>query len=203
MSFVIASQVLLWVGFGTLALICAALARQVGVLHQRLAPVGALALTQRLKVGDPAPEMRLSGLDGSLVSIGGRGRPKSQLLLFLSPDCVICETLLPAIRSAGTAERDWLEIVLASDGELEKHLEFVRERGLAKYPYVVSEQLGRGFGVSKVPYAVLIDESGIVAAAGLVNSREQLESLFVAKQHGVGNIQEFLKKRQTRTSSAE
>jgi methylamine dehydrogenase accessory protein MauD len=202
-SFVIASQVLLWVGFGTLALICAALARQVGVLHQRLAPVGALALTQRLKVGDPAPEMRLSGLDGSLVSIGGRGRPKSQLLLFLSPDCVICETLLPAIRSAGTAERDWLEIVLASDGELEKHLEFVRERGLAKYPYVVSEQLGRGFGVSKVPYAVLIDESGIVAAAGLVNSREQLESLFVAKQHGVGNIQEFLKKRQTRTSSAE
>jgi methylamine dehydrogenase accessory protein MauD len=116
---------------------------------------------------------------------------------------VICETLLPAIRSAGTAERDWLEIVLASDGELEKHLEFVRERGLAKYPYVVSEQLGRGFGVSKVPYAVLIDESGIVAAAGLVNSREQLESLFVAKQHGVGNIQEFLKKRQTRTSSAE
>jgi hypothetical protein len=50
---------------------------------------------------------------------------------------------------------------------------------------------------------VLIDESGIVAAAGLVNSREQLESLFVAKQHGVGNIQEFLKKRQTRTSSAE
>lgn len=201
MSFVIASQVLLWFGLGALALICAALARQIGVLHQRLAPVGALALPQRLKLGDPAPEMTLAGLDGSPVRIGGPRKGRSQLLLFISPDCKVCQMLLPAMRSAVNAERNWLDIVLASDGGLQRQVEFVREKDLGKYPYVVSEQLGRSYGVSKLPFAVLIDRAGKVAVAGLVNTREHLESLFVAKEHGVGSIQEFLNRRGMRVSA--
>ena len=38
MSFVIASQVALWVAILILGVVCIALARQVGVLHQRIAP---------------------------------------------------------------------------------------------------------------------------------------------------------------------
>ncbi len=192
MSFVIASQILLWVGLGALAVLSAALARQVGLLHQRIAPVGALALPQPLKIGDSAPEMSLNGLDGASVKIGGAGRGKSQLVLFISPDCQICGTLLPAIRSAGNAERGWLELVLASDGDPQRHREFVQEKRLEKYPYVVSEQLGRSYGVSKLPYAVLIDEKGKLVVTGLVNTREHLESLFVAKERGVSSIQQFL-----------
>ena len=48
------------------------------------------------------------------------------------------------------------------------------------------------FQISKLPYAVLIDESGTIRAKGLVNSREQLESLFTAKELGVASVQEFL-----------
>lgn len=47
------------------------------------------------------------------------------------------------------------------------------------------------FQISKLPYAVLIDESGTIRAKGLVNSREQLESLFTAKELGVASVQEF------------
>jgi len=57
MSFVIASQIALWVGLLVLAMVCLALARQVGVLHQRIAPAGALSLRQPLKLGDPTPQM--------------------------------------------------------------------------------------------------------------------------------------------------
>ncbi|MGH9884757.1 MAG: methylamine dehydrogenase, partial [bacterium] len=39
---------------------------------------------------------------------------------------------------------------------------------------------------------VLIDASGVVRAKGLVNSREHLESLFEAMDHGVASIQEFV-----------
>ena len=46
--------------------------------------------------------------------------------------------------------------------------------------------------ISKLPYAVLIDERGIVRGKGLVNSREQLESLFTAKELGVASVQEFI-----------
>jgi len=49
--------------------------------------------------------------------------------------------------------------------------------------------------VSKLPYAVLLDEAGRVASLGLVNSREHLESLFEAKERGVASIQDFLSRR--------
>lgn len=204
MSFLIASQILLWTAVLVLAVISIALARQIGVLHQRIAPAGALALRQPLKIGDAAPEMTLQGLDGSAVQIGGVRGGRSQLLLFISPDCAICEILLPSVRSAHGAERAWLDIVLASDGEPDRHAAFVRDKGLAKFPYVLSEQLGRTYGVSKLPYAVLIDEAGKLSSTGLVNTREHLESLFIAKERGVSSIQQFLNQRdQKRASSGE
>ena len=203
MSFLIASQIALWIALLVLGLICMALARQIGVLHQRIAPAGALSLRQPLKVGDAAPEMSLPALDGSQVRIGGARGGRGQLLLFVSPGCTVCEALLPAVRSAQTAERAWLDIVLASDGATDKHAEYVREKSLTKFPYVVSEHLGRSYGVAKLPYAVLIDEAGRLASSGLVNTREHLESLFVAKETGVGNIQQFLSQGLRRASSGE
>lgn len=204
MSFVIASQIVLWIGLLVLGVVCMALARQIGVLHQRIAPAGALSLRQPLKLGDAAPEMQLPALDGSVVQIGGGRGGRSQMLLFLSPGCTICEALLPAVRSAQTAERQWLDIVLASDGASDDHARYVREKGLAKFPYVVSEQLGRSYGVAKLPYAVLIDEAGKLVSTGLVNTREHLESLFVAKETGIKTIQEYLGQRgQRRASSGE
>jgi methylamine dehydrogenase accessory protein MauD len=202
MSFLIASQILLWVAVLGLGIVCIALARQVGVLHQRIAPAGALSLRQPLKLGDPVPEMTLETLDGASVQIGGLRGGRSQLVLFLSPDCTICDALLPAVRSAHGAERAWLDIVLASDGGGAAHAEFVREKGLGKFPYVLSEALGRAYGVSKLPYAVLIDEAGRLSSTGLVNTREHLESLFVAKESGVRSIQEFLNQRGPKRASS-
>jgi methylamine dehydrogenase accessory protein MauD len=200
-SFLIASQIALWAAVLALAVVCMALARQIGVLHQRIAPAGALALRQPLKLGEPVPEMSLTALDGAAVRIGGARSGRSQLVLFVSPDCAICESLLPAVRSAQGAERAWLDIVLASDGDAERQLQFVRDKGLGKFPYVLSEQLGRSFGVAKLPYAVLIDEAGKLSATGLVNTREHLESLFVAKERGVASIQQFLGQRDTQRAS--
>jgi methylamine dehydrogenase accessory protein MauD len=202
MSFVIASQIALWAAILVLSVVCIALARQVGVLHQRIAPAGALALRQPLKLGELAPEMTLDALDGSGVKIGGARGGRSQLVLFLSPDCMICEALLPALRSAQGAERAWLDIVLASDGDPVQHARFVKDKGLSRFPYVLSEHLGRSFAVSKLPYAVLIDETGKLSATGLVNTREHLESLFVAKETGVGNIQQFLRSSDPRRASS-
>ena len=202
MNFVIASQIALWIGLLVLGLVCMALARQIGVLHQRIAPAGALSLRQPLKVGDAAPQMDLAALDGSPVKIGGVRGGRSQLLLFLAPDCAVCEALLPALRSAQAAELKWLDIVLASDGEAARHSDFIREKNLGKFPYVLSEHLGRSLGVSKLPYAVLIDEAGKLSSSGLVNTREHLESLFVAKETGVSSIQQYLSQREQRRASS-
>jgi methylamine dehydrogenase accessory protein MauD len=114
------------------------------------------------------------------------------LLFFLSPDCPICKTLLPALSGIRRAQRD-LQIVLVSDGKtVEDHFDFVAEQKLDVFDYVISGEVGRGYGVGKLPYAVLIDEAGTVASLGMVNTREHLESLFEAKRLGVASIQEYL-----------
>lgn len=193
------SQILLWTAVIAQALLIAALARQVGVLHERIAPAGALTLHQKVALGEKATPMTLADMNGVGVAIGGQRGGRSQLLFFASPDCPMCKSLLPIVRSAAKAEAGWLDIVVAGDGGKPGYLAMVRDHGLDAMPVVLSEALGRAFGVSKLPYAVLLDEEGRVASLGLVNSREHLESLFEAKERGVASIQEFLARRQAHT----
>lgn len=192
----IVSQILLWSVVIVLALLVAALARQVGILHERIAPAGALTLHQKVNVGEAMTPMDLKTMDGSMAHIGGKRDGRSQLLFFVSPDCPICKSLLPVFRSAAKAEGDWLDAVLAGDGNEPAYRRMAMEQGLGGIPFVLSEALGRVFGVSKLPYAVLLDEDGKVASLGLINSREHLESLFEAKERGVASIQDFLARRQ-------
>ncbi len=173
-----------------------ALARQVGILYERVAPMGALMLDGGPKVGDAAPQFELDSLDGSRVEIGRPAAAASTLLFFLSPTCPVCKKLLPILKSASRSERAWLRIVLASDGEPEAQRAFHRKANLGMFPYVLSTELGLAFKVGRLPYAVLLDEAGRVRAKGLVNSREQLESLFTAKDLGVASVQEFLESTQ-------
>jgi methylamine dehydrogenase accessory protein MauD len=125
----------------------------------------------------------------------GKAGDKSQLLFFLAPDCPVCNELTPALKSAAKAESDWLDVVLASDGELD-HRAYAQRKGLQNFPYVVSEILGKTYGVAKLPYAVLIDEAGTIASMGIINSREHLESLFEAKERKVASIQEYMDRKQ-------
>lgn len=190
------SQILLWIAVIVLGVLGIALARQVGVLHERIAPAGALSLHQTVNVGDPITAMQFTALDGCGVRIGGKRDGRSQLLFFVSPDCPVCKSLLPVFKSAAAAEADWLDVILASDGNETEQRRMVMKHGLADVPFVLSESLGRSFGVAKLPYGVLLDETGKVAALGLVNTREHLESLFEAKERGVASIQEFLSRRE-------
>lgn len=196
----VVSQILLWAAVIVQALLIAALARQIGVLHERIAPAGALSLPQSVKVGEVATPLTLTTVAGGTIEVGGkrngRGRDgRSQLLFFASPDCPVCKSLLPVVRSAARAEASWVDVVIAGDGPVAGYRQMAKTHGVEDMPMVLSEALGRAYGVSKLPYAVLIDEAGRVASTGLVNSREHLESLFVAKEHGVASIQEFLAKR--------
>ena len=147
-GFFLASQILLWIAVAVLGVLVAALARQVGVLHERIAPAGALTLHQKVNVGDMAPAMTLDTLNGGQVEIGGKRHRRGQLLFFLSPDCPVCKTLLPIVRSASGAEHDWLDVVLASDGDPAAHRRLAIAEGLTGFDYVLSEELGRSLGRS-------------------------------------------------------
>ena len=188
------SNLLLWIALLGLGLVVLALIRQIGVLHERLAPVGALANQRGPEIGEPAPEMQLADLSDRVVPIGGQRPGERTLLFFLSPSCPVCATLLPTLRRVVSAESPGLRLIFASDGSPDEHRAFRKAKGIEDVPYVVSTELGLRFAVAKLPTAVLIDEHGIVRAKGLVNTREHLESLFTADELGVASIQDYLER---------
>jgi len=187
----IASNMLLWLAVLALLVAVFALARQIGILYERIAPMGALMMDSGPKVGEAAPAFELAGMDGAPVAIGAPAAA-STLLFFLSPTCPVCKKLLPIIKSVRKAEGERLRVVLASDGEAADHRAFRQRAELGDFPYVLSAELGMRYQVSKLPYAVLIDPQGRIRAKGLINSREQFESLFAAQELGVASVQDYL-----------
>ncbi len=189
------SNIVLWLVVVTLAAVVAALVRQIGVLHERVAPAGALVGREGPRIGEAAPRFDLTDWSGTPRTIGGADpEGKSTLLVFMSPTCPVCKTLLPVLDSVVRTERRGLRLVLASDGPREEHDAFVREHRLAERPYVLSTELGLAYQVAKLPHAVLIDADGILRAKGLVSTREHVESLFEAMERGVGSVQDYLRR---------
>ena len=198
------SHVLLWVGFLALLVVVFALLRQVGILFERVAPAGALAIGSQLGAGDPAPVMRLIALSGEPLDVGlRRSDGLATLLLFVAPSCPICKHLLP-VAKAMAKQRYRVRVVYASAGEdMQAQEGFVAAAGLPRDSYVVSDGLGLAFGAAKLPFAALIAPDGRVASLGLVNTREHLESLFEAQHLGVASLQQYVAQHSPATASEE
>ncbi len=174
-----------------LAVLLFGLARQVGILHERVAPMGAMTSDHGPAVGDAAPTLTVESLSGATVTVGApSARGMSRLLLFVSPTCPVCKKLLPIARAFASAER--VEVILVGDGTPDEQRAMVLAHGLEAFAYLNSPQVGMAFHVGKLPYAILLDAQGVIRAKGLVNNREHLESLLVAEETGYGTIQSYL-----------
>lgn len=204
MTALLVSNVVLWIAVVALSLVVLALARQIGVLHERVAPAGALTTRGGPAPGEAAPALDVTTLDGRPLRVGGAtAGGRRTLVFFLSPTCPVCKTVLPSVLRVAGSEVPPVDVVLASDGDRNEHLAYVEENGLRGLAYVLSTELGLTYGIGKLPYAVLIDASGIVRAKGLVNSREHVESLFEADRLGVATIQDYIDARGARGAGDE
>jgi methylamine dehydrogenase accessory protein MauD len=140
-----------WVLLIVLAVIVVALARQVGTLHLRLGPRGALEVDDEgPALGEAALPMPALAADGTTVTLGGPGPVR--LVAFSSPTCSVCREVVPAIPAAAAAARVAPQIVQDPDAE-------------------------RDWDVPGTPFLVVLDEAGVVRAKGTVNTLEQIEGL--------------------------
>jgi len=187
------SNVVLWCLVIVLALMVFALARQVGVLHERVAPAGALLPTSGPRVGEATEAAVFTDLEGRSVTVGGPSEDRrATLLLWISPTCPVCRSLVPTARAMARDEK--LRLVFASDGDkVERHVRYTRDLGIGDYPYIVSQSLGLKYAVSKLPFAALIGPDGILRSKGLVNTREHLESLVESMETGIDTLQDYVR----------
>ena len=161
------SYIVLWAVVVLLAVLVLALARQIGTLHLRLAPRGALELDDEGPALGEAPEPAdARALDGTRVSIGGPGEP--QLLLFVSPGCPVCREVLPSLPTAARAGRMSPRVIADAEEASEA------PDGI---PVVADPELARRYAIPGTPYAVALDAIGVVRAKGTVNNLEQMEGL--------------------------
>ena len=140
-----------WVLLVVLCVVVVALARQVGTLHLRLGPRGALEIdTEGPALGEAMPSIDARAADGTTVALGGPGRRR--LVLFSSPTCMVCREVAPAVPAAAGAADLLPQIVHDADAE-------------------------RAFEVPGTPFVLVLDEMGVVRAKGTVNTLEQVEGL--------------------------
>ena len=140
-----------WLLVLVLAVVIVALARQVGTLHLRLGPRGALEVdAEGPTLGEAPPATPGIDANGSRVLVGGPG--PARLILFSSDSCPICREVAPGIAAAANAVR--MVPMVLHDPELEQ-----------------------AYGVPGTPFVLVMDELGVVRAKGTVNNLEQVEGL--------------------------
>jgi methylamine dehydrogenase accessory protein MauD len=167
----IASYVVLWCLVVALAVVVVALARQIGVLHMRLGPRGALEMDDEgPPLGEAPTPIDTVDIDGAQVSLGGPGR--AQLLLFASPNCRVCEDVLPSLPAV--AQVGQMEPFVVTDVDSAGARRLAESRGV---PVVSSPEATHLYAVPGTPYAVVLDDLGVVRAKGTINNLEQMEGL--------------------------
>lgn len=178
------SHLILWalvIGEGVVIL---ALARQIGLLHKRIAPFGARMTDAGPEVGKQAPT--ISAVDQhqrAVVLDGTQQRPT--LITFISATCGTCANLLPALRSIAKSERKRMDVVLVSlTDDIGTNKAFLAQHQIDDLPLVTSPIIAVTYEVMSPPYSVVLDAHNIVLAKGVANSFEQLESLVNAVELG-------------------
>lgn len=140
-----------WILLVVLCVVVVALARQVGTLHLRLGPRGALEIdSEGPALGEALPAVEARATDGTSLVLGGPGGRR--LVLFSSPTCIVCREVAPAVPAAAGAADMVPQIVHDPEAE-------------------------RAFEVPGTPFVLVLDEMGIVRAKGTVNNLEQVEGL--------------------------
>lgn len=152
------SYVVLWVLVVVLGISVAALLRQIGVLHARLAPLGTHFAGEGPDVGSAAPGV---GLDWNLSPL--------TVVLFSSTTCTICRELKPGVDALTRQYRDLRFQTIDAEADAVSFGAFK----VRSTPYVVTVDQsgivrGRGVANSIEQIEVLLRESTMNNEASIV-----------------------------------
>jgi len=171
-------QIVVLLGLGLVVL---SLARQVGILHERLSPAGMNRKAAGIEPGQPVPELTLVSLAGTPVGLAGA----PSALLFVSADCPICRSVLPVFDDAahragyrGLCVADGLP---GTDGRLPDYDAYAADRGLDPERFLVSQTLGLALGVRQLPALVRLDAEGRLVARDTITGPRELSRLLESR----------------------
>ncbi|MDH3640663.1 MAG: alkyl hydroperoxide reductase [Gammaproteobacteria bacterium] len=180
MSWLLISNVALLAVVAGLGLVVLSLARQIGILHERTAPLGVLKASPALETGAEVPDLEMPTLAGGHL---GLREPSAtghwMALLFVAADCPICKSVLPAYLDQLHDRRDLLDGFWVSDGtDMGAYSAYADAHGMDEERYLISQELGLHLQVRALPSLVLIDDHARLVVNQVVQSPRQLQALF-------------------------
>jgi methylamine dehydrogenase accessory protein MauD len=175
-GFELFSIIALWIGFLTLTVLVLTLYRQFGLLFMRPSEqfgdlgidVGALAPIATVHDGVHKRDIRLDWQRDPDVL--------AWLVIFGLPDCPVCGELLADLEPLAE-EWSGVSILYVNRGAPETTDEEKAHDRSWQYAYSSDGSAHEAFGVEVAPFAFVIDQSALVRAKGLVNSRSDANQL--------------------------
>jgi len=175
------SYIVLWLIVLTLGILVLLLYRQLGIMY-----LGSAEGVSRdgLEKGTTAPDFNLTDQYGNAQRLSAyRGRPV--VLLFGSPHCSPCRTLMPQLHDWARSHPD-VGVVWLNAASEDESLKFVSDLGatLPVAPYTPESKLMDRYKVRVTPFMFLLDERGIVRAKGLANTKSGLDLYYKELRSG-------------------
>lgn len=172
---------LLWVLVIGLCFLLLGTLRSLGLANWRLAQLEAATPSRvgrnGLKPGKKAPDFTLPNILGdevSLTNFSGR----TVVLVFVQAGCGPCLDVLPELVRF-TRKNPKLQVLVvnqAAPDEAQAYARLLEDR----IPMLIQKQWSvyKKYEVFATPFAFLIDESGVIAAKGIISRKEHLDYLF-------------------------
>ena len=170
------SYVALWLLLIAAVLTLLVHSRLLGILHQRLGPSTAKALSDGPEVGEVLRSLEgkdLDGADWSLVFPSDR----PVLAVFISPQCDACGILMPHVKDYWRSRGKNGLLLFSTISHQAMNRAYIDYLALGEIPYLFGGDLAHKLSIEGTPYAVAFDADGRVTAKGLVNHFEHLISL--------------------------
>jgi methylamine dehydrogenase accessory protein MauD len=169
------AYVIMWVFLIFLGVLVFVLFHELGRTH--LGTSGA-TLRDGLRAAAKAPPFAALGESGKTVNFDPVG-DKATFLIFGTPDCRVCQDLVPALEEFVAHRSSVLRAVLVFRTASEDPTATIDRYGSATTTLAVgSSDVVSRYKVRVTPFGYLIDQAGIIRAKGLVNGHNHLHALW-------------------------
>lgn len=193
--FWLSATFILWVVVLLLGFLLLGTLRALGLLTWRLEQLEATTPKRLgrdgLKPGKKAPDFTLPSADGKEVALHDFAGRKV-LLVFTQAGCGPCRSVVPELNRLAVGGRianpSHPQVLVVNNGDAEATRKWSAEVG-ARFPVLAQTQfsISKKYEVFATPFAFLIDEKGVIASKGIINSRQHIRYVLSGTRVGENN----------------
>ncbi|MCY9582470.1 TlpA family protein disulfide reductase [Paenibacillus alvei] len=159
------------------------LARFIGQFLTKIKSVGGISFTE-LQIGEQVPLFREWGSQGRKVILRELLSHRKVLLLFINTTCQTCKSILPDLERV---VENWDIHIVVINTDKQSNDEEIQAMLPSGIEYIRSVDIMDTYGVSKVPYAFLVNQNGILESHQSLMSPNMLWNMLeneTASSHG-------------------